>query len=249
MMDPIKRDLPRLSPQNGVGNGPSSVALAPSRPSRPSRTVPIYSLGEELVHSISHGIGALLSIAALVLLIIRAVSNAPEGRLAGCVVGFTLFGSSLIILYLMSTLYHSMLPRRARYVFKILDHSAIYILIAGTYSAFCLSVLPTASCWTLFGIIWGLAILGVTLDSVFGCRLVWVSFPLYLIMGWLALAVVRSLLVILPSISITFLLLGGISYTLGCAFFALKRKWMHGVWHLFVLAGSVLHFFAVYFAI
>lgn len=208
-----------------------------------------YSFGEELVNSISHGLGAGLSIAALVLLIVRAVFHAPEGQTAACVVGFTLFGTSLIILYLMSTLYHSMLPQRARRVFKILDHSAIYILIAGTYSAFCLSVLLGPVGWTLFGLIWGLAMIGVTMDAVFDCRLKWVSLPLYLFMGWLVVGAYRPLTAAMPPSAMKLLVIGGACYTLGCLFFVMKQKWMHGIWHGFVLAGSILHFFAVYFAI
>lgn len=209
----------------------------------------LYSFGEEMVNSISHGLGAALSVAALALLIVRAVFHAPEGQTASCVVGFTIFGASLVLLYLMSTLYHSMLPRRARRVFKILDHSAIYILIAGTYSAFCLSVLLGPTGWTLFGLVWGLAAIGVTLDAVFDCRLKWVSLPLYLFMGWLVLIVIRPLMAVIPPLSLNFLLIGGVSYTLGSLFFVMKLKWMHGVWHGFVLAGSVFHFFAVYFAV
>ena len=208
-----------------------------------------YSFAEELVNSISHGIGALLSTAALVLLIVRAATHAPVGRTGSCVVGFTIFGVALLILYLMSTLYHSMLPRKARHVFKILDHSAIYILIAGTYTAFCLSILYGAMGWTLFGLIWGLAALGVTLDSVFDCRLKWVSLPLYILMGWLVLIAIKPLMANLPPLSLRFLVIGGVSYTAGCLFFVLRHKWMHAIWHFFVLGGSICHFFSVFFAI
>ena len=208
-----------------------------------------YSLAEELISSISHGIGALLSVAALVLLVIRAVGHAPDSATASCVVGFTIFGVTMILLYTMSTLYHSMLPRRARFVFKILDHSAIYLLIAGTYTAFCLSILRGALGWTLFGLIWGLAAVGITLDSVFLCRLKWISFLLYLAMGWLVLFAVRPLVAVITPLSLKFLIFGGVSYTVGAVFFAIKKKWLHSIWHLFVLAGSILHFFAVFYAV
>lgn len=208
-----------------------------------------YTLGEELVHSISHGIGTLLSIAALVLLIVRAATHAPDGATAPCVVGFTIFGATLIVLYTMSTLYHSMLPRPARRVFKILDHSAIYLLIAGTYTAFCLSILRGPMGWTLFGLIWGLAVFGVTMDSVYDCRLTWLSVPLYLLMGWLVVIAIGPLLAVIPPLSLKFLVAGGIAYTVGAVFFIIDTKWLHAVWHFFVLAGSILHFFAVFYAL
>lgn len=208
-----------------------------------------YTLPEELFHSISHGIGSLLSIAALVLLIVRAATHAPDHATASCVVGFTIFGVTLFLLYTMSTLYHARLPRTARFVFKILDHSAIYLLIAGTYTAFCLSILRGAMGWTLFGLIWGMAVVGVVLDSVYACRLTWVSIPLYLVMGWLVLIAIKPLLAVIPPLSLTYLVIGGVAYTVGAVFFIIDSKWLHAVWHLFVLAGSVMHFFAVYYAV
>ena len=208
-----------------------------------------YTLPEELFHSISHGIGSLLSIAALVLLIVRAATHAPDQAAASSVVGFTIFGVTLFVLYTMSTLYHARLPRAARRVFKVLDHSAIYLLIAGTYTAFCLSILRGAMGWTLFGLIWGMAVVGIVLDSVFVCRLTWVSIPLYLLMGWLVLIAVKPLLAVIPPLSLTYLVIGGVAYTVGAIFFIIDTKWLHAVWHLFVLAGSVMHFFAVFYAV
>ena len=208
-----------------------------------------YTLAEELIHSISHGIGSLLSIAALVLLIVRAATHAPAQATASCVVGFTIFGVTLFILYTMSTLYHARLPRTARFVFKILDHSAIYLLIAGTYTAFCLSILRGSMGWTLFGLIWGLALFGVTMDAVFACRLTWLSIPLYLIMGWLVLIAIKPLLAVIPPLSLTYLVIGGIAYTVGAVFFIIDKKWLHAIWHFFVLAGSITHFFAVFYAV
>ena len=208
-----------------------------------------YTLAEELIHSISHGIGSLLSIAALVLLIVRAATHAPAQATASCVVGFTIFGVTLFILYTMSTLYHARLPHTARFVFKILDHSAIYLLIAGTYTAFCLSILRGSMGWTLFGLIWGLALFGVTMDAVFACRLTWLSVPLYLIMGWLVLIAIKPLLAVIPPLSLTYLVIGGVAYTVGAVFFIIDRKWLHAIWHFFVLAGSITHFFAVFYAV
>jgi len=210
----------------------------------------VYTSGEEIANSVTHGIGACLSVAALVLLIIRAANNAPANQTASYVVGFTLFGVSLILLYLISTLYHALVPRKAKKIFAILDHSAIYVLIAGTYTSYCLSVLYGAVGWTLFGIIWFLAVLGTVSYAIYGARLRWFSLGLYLLMGWLALCVAGRLHAIIPAISWNMLLLGGICYTIGCIFFVLKKiRWMHSIWHLFVLAGSILHFFSVYFLV
>ncbi|MDO5581919.1 MAG: hemolysin III family protein [Planctomycetia bacterium] len=209
-----------------------------------------YSLGEEIANSITHGIGVLLSISALVLLIIRAVYRAPDGLTAPYVVGFAIFGSSLIILYLMSTLYHAITHRGAKFVFCILDHSAIYILIAGTYTAFCFSVLYGAVGWYIFGIIWFLAVAGILLFTFYGNRAKWLSLGLYLLMGWLITVIGNLMYLSLPPISWNFLVYGGIAYTLGCIFFLMKDvPWMHAVWHLFVLSGSCLHFFSLYFAV
>lgn len=208
-----------------------------------------YTFGEELTNCISHGIGTMLSISALVLLIIRAAVHAPAGHTGACVVGFTIFGVTLVLLYSMSTLYHAMLPDGARKVFRILDHTSIYALIAGTYTAFCLSILRGGWGWSLFGVIWGLAVLGITLDAVFACRLKKFSLVLYLLMGWLMVIAIRPLLAVIPPISMKFLVWGGILYTAGAVFFVIRKKWMHTVWHFFVLTGSILHFFAVYFVI
>ena len=209
-----------------------------------------YSLGEEIFNSITHGIGAGLAIAALVLLIVKAAIESPHGLKAYYVTSWTLFGSSLVILYLMSTLYHALTPPKAKSVFSIFDHASIYILIAGTYTPFCLASLNGALGWTLFGIIWGLAVIGITLYSVFGNKLRTASVITYILMGWLIIFAFKSMYRVLPNISIMFLIGGGLAYTAGVLFYAMKnRKWMHSIWHLFVMAGSVLHFFAVYFSI
>ncbi len=208
-----------------------------------------YSVGEEIFNAITHGIGAGLSIAGLVLLIIKAVKYAPEGMRAYYIVGFTIFGASLIILYLFSTLYHS-LPLGAKKVFGIFDHCSIYILIAGTYTAFCLTVLNGVLGWTMFGIIWGLAVLGIVFYSIFGNRIRILSVITYVPMGWLIILAIRPLKELLPHISLIFLIAGGVAYTLGCIFYAMKKvKWMHGIWHLFVMLGSIFHFFSVYYLI
>ncbi len=208
-----------------------------------------YSIGEEIANAITHGIGAGLAIAGLVLLIIRAVKYAPAEMKAYYIVGVTIFGSSLITLYLFSTLYHA-LPLGAKKVFGIFDHCSIYILIAGTYTAFCLTVLNGAVGWTIFGIIWGLAVLGIVFYSIFGNRIRMLSLATYIPMGWLIVFAICPLKTALPQISFTLLIAGGVAYTLGCIFYAMKKvKWMHCIWHLFVMLGSLLHFFAVYYFI
>lgn len=208
-----------------------------------------YSIGEEIANAITHGIGAGLSVAALVILIIRAAKYAPYEFRAGYIVGFTIFGASLIILYLFSTLYHA-LPLKTKKVFGIFDHCSIYVLIAGTYTAYCLTVLRGAVGWVIFGIIWGLAVLGIVLYSIFGSKVRVLSVVTYIPMGWLIIFAARPLKEQLPTLSFKFLLLGGIIYTAGCIFYAMKKvKWMHGIWHLFVMGGSIMHFFSLYYCL
>lgn len=208
-----------------------------------------YTTGEEILNAITHGIGALLSIAALVLLILKAVFSAPVEYKAQCVVGFTIFGSSLVILYVFSTLYHA-LPLGAKKLFGIFDHCSIYILIAGTYTAYCLTALRGAVGWVIFGVIWGLAVVGIALYAVFGSRVRVLSVVTYIPMGWLIIFATKPLSEQLPLLSFRYLIVGGLVYTAGCVFYALKKiKWMHGVWHLFVLGGSIMHFFSIYYSI
>lgn len=208
-----------------------------------------YTTGEEILNAITHGIGALLSIAALVLLIIRAVTHAPADYRTQCIVGFTIFGSSLIILYVFSTLYHA-LPLGAKILFGIFDHCSIYVLIAGTYTAYCLTALRGTVGWVIFGIIWGLAAAGIALYAVFGSRVRVLSVVTYIPMGWLIIFAAQPLREQLPLLSFRYLVVGGFVYTVGCVFYALKKiKWMHGVWHLFVLGGSIMHFFSIYYSI
>ncbi len=210
----------------------------------------IYSTGEEIFNSVTHGIGAGLAVAALVLLIIRAVFHAPQELQAEYVVSWTIFGATLFILYMMSTLYHALTPPRAKAVFAIFDHCAIYLLIAGTYTPFCIASLNGVIGWTLFGIIWGLAVLGITFYSIFGKKLRILSLLTYIAMGWLIVFAYKPMKEAIPQISLIFLILGGVAYTLGVIFYSMKKvKWMHPIWHLFVLAGSILHFFSVYYSV
>ena len=208
-----------------------------------------YTTGEEILNAITHGIGVLLSIAALVLLIVRAVMYAPDEYKAQCIIGFTIFGASLIILYLFSTLYHA-LPLGTKKLFGIFDHCSIYILIAGTYTAYCLTALRGAAGWLIFGIIWGLAVVGIVLYAVFGSRVRVLSVITYIPMGWLIIFAAKPLKEQLSLLSFRYLVVGGLVYTVGCVFYAMKKvKWMHGIWHLFVLGGSIMHFFSIYYSI
>ncbi|NLK46780.1 MAG: hemolysin III family protein [Treponema sp.] len=209
-----------------------------------------YSIGEEIFNSVSHGIGAGLSIAALVLLILQSVTHAPQADKVFYVTGFTIFGTTLIVLYLMSTLYHALTPYHVKKVFGVFDHSSIYLLISGTYTPFCLGVLRQNGGWWLFGIIWGLTVIGITCYAVFRSKMRLFSAISYIIMGWLICLFWKTLKANVPIISIQFLLIGGAFYTLGVIFYALKKiKWTHCIWHLFVLAGSIFHFFSVFLSV
>ena len=200
------------------------------------------SLGEEIANSISHGAGALLAIGATPFLIIDAI---PLGAIA--IVGASVFGATMIILYSASTLYHAFPHSRAKRVFQILDHSSIFLLIAGTYTPFTLSVLQGAWGWTLFGIVWTLAIFGVILKSVGGAGTSRLSIALYLGMGWLAVAAVKPLWTTLSGWGLFWLLAGGLFYSAGVLFFAYDHRIQYGhfIWHLFVVAGTASHVVAI----
>ena len=210
-----------------------------------------YTLGEDLFSSISHGIGAGLSAAAIVLLVIRAVFHCPEGvPVSACVTGYAIFGSSMFILYLMSTLSHAIPANSARKVFSIFNHDAIYILIAGTYTPFVLTKIGGGTGIAIVAIVWGITGLLITLYSVFGPRLRWFSVVTYLVMGWLIITIFSFFPVgiELNKTSRALLFAGGAAYAFGGLFYVLRKvKWSHSIFHLFVLGGSVLHFFSVYF--
>jgi hemolysin III len=200
------------------------------------------SLGEEIANSVSHGLGLLAALAAIPLLLLRAIHRGEAAEIVGAVV----FASTVVLLYLTSTLYHALARNRAKRLFRILDHGAIYLLIAGTYTPFTLGVLRGAWGWTLLGLVWGLAVLGVVLKSVGGIRLPRLSTGLYLGMGWLVLVAIRPLWLRLPTEGLLWLVAGGLAYTVGVPFFAAERvRYSHFVWHLFVLAGTACHFVAV----
>lgn len=207
-----------------------------------------YTTGEEIANSVTHGIGAALAVAAIPLLVVRSVKHAVfTGR---TVTSFVIYGVTLLFLYMMSTLYHALTPIKAKKVFGILDHSSIYALIAGTYTPFCLVALKGPVGWTLFGIIWGFAALGITFYAIFGSKMRVLSALTYIPMAWAVLFAARPLFAYLPAISGKFLIIGGIAYTVGAIFYALKKiKWMHSIFHIFCLAASICHFFAIYLMI
>ncbi|MBE6681943.1 MAG: hemolysin III family protein [Ruminococcaceae bacterium] len=210
------------------------------------KVLPKYTLGEELTNSISHGIGAGLSIAALVLCVVRAAINIETVKAMG-VVAAAIYGSTLIILYCMSTLYHAITNKTARTVFRIFDHTSIYLLIAGTYTPITLITLRGAIGWVLFGIVWGVAVLGITLNAISIEKFRKFSIISYILMGWAVVFGGKPVIEQLPKGGLIFLLIGGAAYTIGIIFYALKKvKYMHSIWHFFVLAGSITHFFAIY---
>ena len=199
---------------------------------------------EEPANSISHGLGLLAAIAAVPVLVVGAVRDGG----AADVVGAAIFGATMVLLYLASTLYHALPPGRAKRVFKVLDHSAIFLLIAGTYTPFTLGVLHGAWGWSLFGVVWGVAVTGIVLKSVFGTRYPALSIGLYLAAGWLVVIAAGPLIRELPWAGLMWLVAGGLAYTVGVVFFAIdaRVRYAHLVWHLFVVAGTACHFVAVY---
>lgn len=201
-----------------------------------------YSRREEVANAITHGIGVLLSIAALVLLI---VVSATEGT-AWHVVSFTVYGITMLLLYTNSTLLHALKEGKAKDLFEFLDHSCIYLFIAGTYTPFLLTAIRGTLGWSLFGVIWGIAVLGVVFKAFFTKKFLFMSTIFYLAMGWLIVIAWNPLVAVVPYAGIVLLVAGGILYTLGTVFYVWKAfPYHHAVWHVFVLGGSILHFFAV----
>jgi hemolysin III len=201
------------------------------------------SLGEEIANSVSHGVGFIAALAVTPLLVQEAARRGGAVAIAGAIV----FAGTVAVLYLASTLYHALPKNRAKHVFRIIDHSAIFLLIAGTYTPFTLGVLRGAWGWALLAIVWCLAVLGIVLKSVGGIRYPRLSTMLYVGMGWLALIAIRPLWVHVPVAGWLWLIAGGVAYTAGIAFYAAERvRYGHFVWHVFVLAGTACHCVAVW---
>jgi hemolysin III len=198
----------------------------------------LQTRGEEVANSISHGVGFVAAAAAAPLLVLKAL---PKG--AWGIVGVAIFSLTMLLLYLSSTLYHAFPHSRVKRVFRVFDHSSIFLLIAGTYTPFTLLVLPPAWGWTLFGLVWALAVFGIVLKSVQPVKSSRLSTILYIGMGWLAVVAVKPLVTHLPLAGLLWLLLGGAFYSLGIIFFATDHRvrYHHFVWHLFVLAGTACH--------
>jgi len=203
-----------------------------------------YTPGEEIANSLTHGIGALLSIVGLILLVTIAALEHDPLRIAS----FTIYGVSLVLLYLASTLYHGLRPPRVKRAFRIIDHCSIYLLIAGTYTPFLLIGLHNAQGFLLLGIVWGLAFLGILFQVAFRGWFTRLSVLTYVGMGWMVVLVLRELLASIPLGGFILILAGGLAYTGGIIFFGWKKlPYRHAIWHLFVLGGSICHFFAVFF--
>jgi len=201
------------------------------------------SRGEEIANSISHGIGVVAALVAAPFLIIHAMQHGDTGF----IVGVSLFSATMVLLYLASTLYHALPQGKAKRVFKIIEHSAIFLLIAGTYAPFTLGVLRGPWGWTLFGIVWSLAAIGVTLKAVDKMHNPIISTSLYLLMGWLILIAIYPLYTRIPISGLLWLVAGGVAYTIGVFFFAndSRLRYGHFIWHIFVMVGTTCHYFAV----
>ena len=203
----------------------------------------LQTLGEEIANSVSHGLGTLLAIAGAVIVIVQACIHSD----AMGIVGASIYGASLIILYMFSTLYHSITNPSAKGIFRIFDHCSIFILILGTYTPVCFTVLRGALGWTLFGINTACTVIGIVFNSIDMEKWQKLSMTLYIIMGWLIIISFKSVIAAVPLAGIILLVSGGVAYTLGIIFFALDKKYMHFIWHIFVLAGSILQYFFVLF--
>jgi hemolysin III len=200
------------------------------------------AVAEEIANSISHGLGLIASVVAAPVLVITAI----RARNGYTILGALVFAAAMISLYLASTLYHSLPERRGKNFFRIVDHAAIFLLIAGTYTPFALGVMRGPWGWTLLGLVWSLALIGLILKAVPRTRHSRISLLLYVVMGWLAIIATRPILALIPAPGILLIVAGGLAYTGGLLFFGMQRlRFHHLIWHLFVMAGTICHFFAV----
>ena len=214
----------------------------PTDTTRAHTPEPLYSVGEEIAHSLTHGAGLVLSIGGFVYLVVMSSSRGDAWHIVGC----TIFGGTLMLLYAASTLYHGIRHRRVKRVLQRLDHAAIFLLIAGTYTPSTLVTLRGEWGWTFLALVWGLAALGIVLQLTLPSKASRLSLPLYLAMGWMVVVALEPLSRSMQPEGLTLLFLGGIAYTLGVVFYAWERlPFNHAVWHLFVRAGSACHFSCV----
>ena len=203
------------------------------------------SLGEEVANSISHGLGLVAAIVGTPFLILSAIDYADMSF----IVGVSIFSATMIVLYLASTVYHAMPQGKAKYVFQVIDHSAVYLLIAGTYTPFMLGVLEGVWGWSLLVAVWTLAMVGVCLKAFGKASHPAVSTTLYVILGWLILIAIKPLVALMEPDGLLLLVLGGVLYTLGVVFFVIDSRLRYGhlVWHLFVVGGTVSHYFSIFY--
>ena len=203
-----------------------------------------YSNNEEKANILTHGIGILASLIGLIFLVMQANAKGDQWHL----VSFIIFGISLIAMYTSSTLYHSVTGEKAKRYLRKLDHSIIYVLIAGTYTPFLLTNLRGTTGWIMFVVVWTFAMVGIIIKLATQIKSKWVSAIIYLFMGWLAVFIAPSMLDKLPDITIELIITGGLFYSLGVIFYVWKKLlYHHAIWHLFVLGGSICHFFSVYY--
>ncbi|MBR6028237.1 MAG: hemolysin III family protein [Clostridia bacterium] len=209
--------------------------------------IPTYSLGEELISAISHGVGGLLGVAGLVLCVVKSAAQGDAWKIvSSCVFGFT-----IILLYVMSCLYHALKVNRAKRVFRVMDHCTIFLLIAGTYTPYTLvAIRPVNSllAWVIFGVIWGVTVLGITLNAVSLRRFAKISVACYLLMGWMVVLAYGPMTEAIPAPGMRLLIWGGVVYTIGAILYGIgsRKKYFHSIFHFFVLAGTVLHFLSIY---
>lgn len=207
-------------------------------------TIPKYTLGEELMNVISHGLGVLLGITALVLTVVFSAKNHNTiGIVSSCI-----YGSTMIIMYLMSCIYHALSPKlKAKKVFRVIDHCDIYLFIAGCYTPYCLNLIGGRTGWIIFAIIWISAIVGVLLNAINLEKFQVPSMIMYLVMGWMIIFSYNSISAVLPKAGLVLLITGGVAYTIGAIFCGIgaKKKYFHSIFHLFVLAGSILQFLSI----
>lgn len=227
-----------------VLNNGKEVFIVESMETKHRISIPKYTLGEELMNSITHGIGAGLGIAALVLCVVKSCRPLDGYKLASSIV----FGLTTTLLYLMSCLYHALKVNRAKRVFRVIDHCTIFLLIAGTYTPYTLITLRGTVGWVLFGVVWGVGILGIVLNAVNLRRYAKVSVACYIMLGWVVLFSIKQLVAALAPTGLWLLLLGGIAYTVGAILYGIgaKKRYFHSVFHFFCLLGTALHFFSIY---
>lgn len=250
-MVPRSRWRLRISPAAGEGapSAPDGLALRNPLPTVPIEGMRglnenIYSVGEEIAHAVTHGLGVVLAIVGLCVLVTRAALYGSTDH----IIASAVFGSTLVMMYTASTLYHAIPLPRTRHILRVIDHSMIYFLIAGSYTPFTLITLRGPWGWGLFAFVWALAVFGVAFKIFYTGRFEKLSLAIYLLMGWAAVVAIKPLMQALPGGGLALMLAGGLTYSGGVLFYTWTRlRYHHAIWHLFVLGGSILHYFAVFF--